>query len=300
MYRTLLAVVEHQTLSAAARVLHTTQPTVTRQLQQLERQLGAPLFDRAGKRMTLTGAGERVYAFACELQALEVRLREELREFADPSAGLIRIGAGLSPTLYRLPSILAQYAGQHPRVRFQVITGSSKLTMERLQARTVDAAIVTTPPAASDDLWMTPLWCDALVVVAPAGHPLIGRACMLTDLAQQPMVVMHPDSGLRQLVHDTFARMGVADPVLPLMETDSLEAMSRFVQAGMGLAIVPWPAVADDVHAGRLCTVELTDVDLGARTVTLVVRQQTTMPQAVQAFVTWLAAQSEAPHCDLR
>ncbi|GMA56493.1 hypothetical protein GCM10025858_09960 [Alicyclobacillus sacchari] len=97
LYRTLLAVVEHQTLSAAARVLHTTQPTVTRQLQQLERQLGAPLFDRAGKRMTLTGAGERVYAFACELQALEVRLREELREFADPSAGLIRIGAGLSP-----------------------------------------------------------------------------------------------------------------------------------------------------------------------------------------------------------
>ncbi|WP_431307897.1 LysR family transcriptional regulator substrate-binding protein [Alicyclobacillus sacchari] len=125
-------------------------------------------------------------------------------------------------------------------MRFQVITGSSKLTMERLQARTVDAAIVTTPPAASDDLWMTPLWCDALVVVAPAYHPLIGRACMLTDLAQQPMVVMHPDSGLRQLVHDTFARMGVADPVLPLMETDSLEAMSRFVQAGMGLAIVPW------------------------------------------------------------
>lgn len=300
LYRTLLAVVEHQTLSDAARVLHTTQPTVTRQLQQLERRLGAPLFDRSGKRLTLTGAGERVYAFASELQTLEVRLQEELREFADPSAGLIRIGAGLSPTLYRLPSILAQYAEQHPRVRFQVVTGSSKLTMKRLQARTIDAAIVTTPPAKSDDFVMTPLWRDALVVVAPSGHPLAGCACTLGDLAQQPMVVMHPESGLRQLVHDTFTRMGVADPALPLMETDSLEAMSRFVQAGMGLAIVPWPAVAEDVQAKRLCTVNLIDVDLGARTVTLVVRKHTTMPQAAQAFVSWLAARSEAPDCELR
>lgn len=285
LYQTFVDVVREQTLSRAAEKLHTTQPTVTRQIQQLERLLGVALFERIGKRLVVTDAGRRVYDYAVELASLESRMLEDLNAFVDPESGIIRIGSGLSPALYRLPAILSSYALLYPRVRFQVVTGSSKDTIQRLDERAIDIAIVTTPPHDDGPLDCLPLWHDQLVVVAPKAHALSGAACSVAQLVHQPMVVMHADSGLRHLVHETFLQAGVDESIRPLVETDSLEAMSRFVQAGLGLAIMPWSAVQDDVREARLGMVRLTDIQLGSRTITAVSRHKGVLAAAAAAFL---------------
>jgi LysR family transcriptional regulator, low CO2-responsive transcriptional regulator len=299
LYQTFVKVVDSETLSRAAEALHTTQPTVTRQIQQLERQLGVPLFERIGKRLIPTHAGRRVYEYAIELANVEGRMQDEIREYRDPEAGIIRMGAGLSPTLYRVPALLAAYAAKHPRVRFQVLTGSSRETIARLQRRDIDIAIVTTPPRdAEPSMTCIPLWQDQLSVVASPKHQLAGKTCTLFEFVEQPMVVMHRDSGLRRLLHETFVQAGVEHPIRPVIETDSLEAMSRFVQAGLGLAIIPWSAVREDVRVGRLATVALQNILLGSRTITSVVRQPDAITAAAQQFLHVLPDLVKLTHSD--
>ncbi len=298
--RALVTVVSLGSVSEAARALHVTQPTVTRQIQQLERHFGQALFDRSGKRLSLTPAGERVHAYALEVLRKQEELAESLLEMSNPEAGLVRMGAGLSPTLYRLPAMVARYASMHPRVRFQVVTGSSKVTLERLASRVVDLAIVTTPPEDEAGVEQVALWRDELVAVAPSYHALAGKRATIVELAQYPLVVMHGESGLRRQIDDLLHRAGVERPAPPVMETDSLEAMNRFVQAGLGLAVVPWPAVADDVTQGRLKLVHIIGCDLGQRTVTLVWRKESHIPAAARAFIEWLASAGAASSSELR
>lgn len=284
LYQTLLCVVEQGTLSQAAKRLHTTQPTVTRQIQQLEQLLETSLFERIGKRLVPTPACRRVYDYAQQLSNMEKRMREDLAVQSDPNQGIVRIGAGLTPTIYRIPNLIATYRLTHPNVRFQVVTGSSKVTVGRLLNRDIDVGIVTTPPAEDVDVTAIPLWPDALVVVSSPQHVFANRICTRSQMSEQPMIVMHVDSGLRTLVSERFpdaAETGVQ----AVVETDSLEAMSRFVQAGLGMAVVPWSAVRDDVHAGRLAIVDVTGVELGARTITAVVRYHGSLPAATAAFV---------------
>lgn len=291
IYQTFVCVVEQQTLSAAAEILHTTQPTVTRQIQHLEQTLSVLLFHRSGKRLLLTRAGERVYHYAREFIRTQTRMLDELGELTDPEQGVVRIGAGLTPAIYRLPHILADYRRAHPGVRFQVVTASSHVTVERLVQREIDLGIVTTPPDDMHDFELIPLWHDELCVVVATNHPLAGSACALAEFAEMPMVLMGSDSGLRHIVEAKLAPW--RGRVQGVIEADSLEAMNRFVQAGLGASVMPKSAVADDVAAGRLATVRLLDTPLGARTITAILRRGAGLPAAAAAFVTVLRALAE-------
>jgi DNA-binding transcriptional LysR family regulator len=280
-YRTFLCVVEQETLSKAAEVLHLTQPTITRQIQQLERETGVLLFDRVGKRLMLTRAGERVRDYASQLLMTETRMYDELNQLTDPERGVVLIGAGLTPTIYRLPSVIARYRRLHPGVRFQVITGSSKQTVTRLLERVIDVGLVTTAPAHMAELASIPLWRDDLLLVASPQYALPSSPLNRTELAQLPMVLMRSESGLRQIVEQQLVPNERLNMVL---ETDSLEAISRFVQTGLGVAVLPKSVVQDDILAERLVQLSLTDVTLGYRTITAVVRTSSSMSAATKAF----------------
>ncbi|WP_368780766.1 LysR family transcriptional regulator [Alicyclobacillus fastidiosus] len=297
-YQTFLAVVENETASAAAEVLHTTQPTVTRQIQQLERTLGTALFDRVGKRLILTRAGERVYDTARELLQTQHRLLDALSELADPEQGTVRLGSGLTPSIYLLPNVIANYAVRHPAVRFQIVTGSSKVMTERLKQREIDLAFVTTPPDDVTPFCAMPLWRDELCVVVSPTHQRAGMRCSISDLAGMPFILMRSDSGLRHIVEEKLERGRGA--LRAVVETDSLEAISRFVQTGLGMGVLPKSAVLDDVAQQRLAVVELTDVQLGSRTITALTRRGGGLPAVTAAFVEFLPSFMEAEVGELR
>lgn len=295
VYETLLCVIDSETVSNAADRLHTTQPTISRQIQQLEAELGIRIFDRVGRRLVLTRAGERVAHYARELVATKTRMLDELNQFTDPERGIIRLGAGLTPTIYRLPQIIARYRLAHPLVGFQIQTASSSETMLRLRAREVDVAIVTTPPVDERDIQMVALWHDELHIVVSPSHRLAGRTVSMEEIAKESLILMPVDSSLRAIVdkHIQTAEQGVR-VVRPMIEIDSLEAIGRFVQANQGIALLPTSAVADDIAMNRLADIYPADVDLGSRTITAVVRTGFGMPAATMAFFNALPKLTQA------
>src|SRR5579875_1704743 len=201
LYQSFVQIVESDTLVTAAEVLHTTQPTLTRQIHQLESTLGVKLFDRVGKKLVLNRAGELVYQHAKRLLVMEEKMHDELNAFMNPEVGTVYVGAGLTPSIYLLPPLFALYREQHPQVRFQVTTGSSQQISQALLQREIDMGVVTTVDNASQEIDAVPLIRDELLLVAPINHPLTVQTYVtMAEISRFPMVLMRQGSGLRKIV----------------------------------------------------------------------------------------------------
>jgi DNA-binding transcriptional LysR family regulator len=298
LLETFVHIVEQETLVKAAATMHLTQPTVSRHVQQLEQQCGMPLFDRIGKKLVLNRAGELVYRYAKRHLALAEKMRDELNSFTDPEVGNVYLGAGLTPSIYLLPPLLALFREQHPGVTFYVRTGSSKETLDALMQREVDVGIVTTFQDQEGELLGTPLLEDDLLLVAAPTHPLAERGSVtLEEAVQYPFVLMKQGSGLRKMLADITAERDL--PLTIAMETDSLESISRLVQHGVGISCLPRSSAMDDVGQGRLRVIQLEDVQLGARTITLAMRKDSIIPACAAQFCTylrqWFASKDRRP-----
>ncbi|QQE77786.1 LysR family transcriptional regulator [Alicyclobacillus sp. SO9] len=286
LLETLVTVVDAGTLLEAAKQRHLTQPTVTRQLQQLERNYQIELFHRVGKRLLLNRAGEHVYQFAKRLIVLEQKLQDELGALGDPAVGTVHLGAGITPSLYLLPQVLSSYQKEYPRVQFQVRSGSSAETQEALLNGEIDIGIVTTFNH-DDSLAGTPLYSDDLLWVVSPDHPLTTKSNLHPqDLQNVPFVLMPKSSGLRKIV-DVIAR----DHQIELQtatETDSLESISRLVQVGLGVSVLPRSAVQSELNAGRLAAIRIESIRPASRTITLVRRKDGFLPACTNQFANLL------------
>jgi len=284
LYQTFVQVVESATLVQAAAELHLTQPTVSRQVQQLELELGQALFDRIGGRLVLTPAGATVYETAKRLFTLEEKMREDVASLANPEIGRVTLGAGVTPAIYLLPAVFAAYRHAHAGVTFHLRTGSSVEIVTALWQREIDVGIVTTVPEDVSDLLTVPLYRDDLLLVAPPQHPLALRpAITVQNLAEFPFILMPIGSGLRRLTETLTGNRGIQ--VTAAMEADSLESINRLVQAGLGISFLPRSCVQDDLVAGRLMVLHLMDVPPPWRTITLVRRAEGRLSGAAARFV---------------
>ncbi|MCF8567215.1 LysR family transcriptional regulator [Alicyclobacillus tolerans] len=285
LYRTLVEIVEEETLVRAAESLHLTQPTITRQVQQLERQLGMKLFERVGKRMIINRAGELTYRYAKSFLALEQKMLDELRTLSDPETGTIYVGAGLTPSIYLLPPLLADYRAKHPGVQFQVRSGSSREVWTLLKQREIDIGVVTTVDGKwIDEVDTVPLFEDDVLLVASPEHPLSqAGAVYFGELANYSFVLMREGSGLRQMIVRLAGERGVPIPIA--METDSLESINRLVQNGVGLSFLPRSAVQDDLTERRLVQIAVVDAVLGVRTITLIALRESQLSASAAQFV---------------
>lgn len=291
LYQSFVQVIGSETLVDAAEVLHTTQPTLTRQIKQLEALLGVQLFDHVGRRLVVNRAGELVYQYAKRLIATEQRMRDELSAFGNPELGTIFMGAGLTPSIYILPALIAAYRTAHPQVRFHVMNGSSKEIYNALLQREIDIGVVTTVDEDSEQIQAVPLWKDELLLVAKPDHPLVSAEnATLKEVTKSPFVLMKTGSGLRQLVLDLAMHHQVEIDII--METDSLESLNRLVQHGVGLSILPRSSVQDDLVQGRLAEIELLDAKLASRTMTLITRRTSSLPAVAAQFSGFLSAWS--------
>lgn len=282
--RTFCAVVEAGSISRAAARLHLSQPAVTRQLQALERELGGPLLRRDRRGATPTPLGEAVYRHAARALREAEACRRVAEQWRGEAGGSLVLGAGVTLVLFTLPPVIARYRREHPGVRLRVVTGTSEEVVEHLRDHRVDVAVVTTVPAKTAGLRVTPLFRDPLVLAVAPGHPLAGRGrARVADLAGQPVLAPGPGSGLRRHLEEVFHRRRVAAAVV--MEFDSLEAIKAMVALDLGVAVLPWSAVRDDAAAGRVRIVELADwPPPGGRTVTLLERDDPFTPPPARAF----------------
>ena len=253
--QTLGAVARHGSFSRAARELGLSQPAVSMQVRQLERELRLPLLERVGKRAYTTKAGELLLAHAGRaMRELEsgVQLVQQLRGIV---AGRIRLGTSASFSIYLLPSSLRRFRARYPRTELVVVTGNAPEIARSVVGNELDVGIVSLP-VRERELAVTPLYRDELVAIGPPDHRWPrGRRVKAAELAREPLILFEQGATLRRVIDGWFQRGGVA-PALP-MELGNTEAIKKLVEAGLGLSVTSWFAAKAEVRARKLTAVRL-------------------------------------------
>jgi DNA-binding transcriptional LysR family regulator len=224
------AVVREGSVTRAAARLHRVQSSVTTRIQQLEKDLSVALFIREGKRLHLAPAGQVLLGYAERLLALADEARSAVHG-AKPR-GTFRLGAMESTAAVRLPGVLSEYHRRHPGVILELRTGNPQVLGSAILAGELDAALVAEPIA---DLPFEKAFAfdEELVIVAPAGHPPIGKRGGLP----RTVIVFEHGCPHRKRLEDWYA----SRDEMPerTIELASYHAMLGCVVAGMGISLIP-------------------------------------------------------------
>jgi DNA-binding transcriptional LysR family regulator len=265
----------------AAAALGYAQSSVTAQMKALEESLGVPLFDRMGNRLQLTEPGERLLAYADRLLALAEEARSAVR--GDEPRGALSFTAPETVCTYLLPPLLKRFTDAFPEVRLRFVPLPVREFKRALQDGALDAAFILEEPFARGSLCLEPLRDEPLAVIAHPSHRLVGRARITArDLVGEAVLLTELGCSYRNRFERALINAG-AHPKTR-MEFQSIEAIKRCVEAGLGVAALPRVAVAAEVAAGRLAELAWKDLDLGVAT-QLAWSEGRWMSPALEAFV---------------
>ena len=282
LVRTFLAVARAGGMRRAAASLHRTQPAISARIRELELQLGAPLFERLGKRLHLTPVGRLLYEDAPALLRADEELFARLREAGAAERRVLRLATIDAASIYVLPRVYLEYRSAHPHVQLTVQVVDSRHVLAAVLELEADVGVLALP-AAHPDVEVTPFYEERLVCVAAPGHPLAAhRALRLATLAAEPLVLYARGSTTRARLDTVFQARGLVPNVA--METASPEAMKRLAEVGVGIAIVPEPLVREEIASGRLRQLLLRDARF-TRQLGTAVRRGRVLPGAALAFL---------------
>src|ERR1700733_3324458 len=255
-YEWFLTLAELQHVTAAAQQLHIAQPTLTRMLARLERRLGVALFDRHGRRLSLSTYGRIFYEHARRAQLELDSARREIEDLNNPAAGEIRLGFLRSFGSIVVPRLIAGFTQVSPRVTFTLEEGAAEAINDRVLGGFIDVAVVSPRPKTPTLAWRS-LFRQRLGVAVPRDHRLTGVATVsMTDLADEPFVAMHPGFGMRQLLDELCAAAQFQPHIV--LESANLTTTAGLVAAGLGISLTP---IDGSEHAPGVSVLQLTDAD---------------------------------------
>jgi DNA-binding transcriptional LysR family regulator len=248
------AVARHRSFSRAAAELHLTQPAVSMQVKSLEDQAGLPLFERIGKRIFLTEAGEELYRRSHTIARELTDGQDALDAMRGLSQGRLAI-ALVSTAKYFAPPLLARFLKAHPGVRLKLAVDNREAVIAQLAANEVDFAIMGRPPQNLETV-AEPFARHPHVIIAPPSHPLAGKHRIpLAKLAGETFIVREPGSGTRGLLERLFAEHKL--PLHISMEMASNETIKQAVLAEMGISLLSLHTVGLELATGRLVTLDV-------------------------------------------
>lgn len=247
--RTFLAVCKHLSFTRAAEERFLTQPAVSRQMKQLERALGAPLFETIGKSIGLTDAGRALRPLAENLLGQIERMAEVVGAYRGAERGRLRIGASTTPGYYILPPVIGRFHQQHPKIELDYVVENSLVVERRIVHNELDLGFVG-GHLSDDTLCIERLTDDELVCFCGASHPLAGRRRIPPGgLRGQTWVVREKGSATREMFERwTSGGMESAQ----IVELNSPEAIKALVREGVGLSFMSIHGLRKELREGSL------------------------------------------------
>nr|WP_320134059.1 LysR substrate-binding domain-containing protein [uncultured Holophaga sp.] len=237
--RYFIAVAEHLHFRRASEVMHIAQPSLSQQIHQLEEELGAVLFDRNQRKVTLTPAGVVFYQKAKTLLRDAERALEDTRRVALGHAGLLSLSFITTAALEVLPSTVKEFQSLNPSVEIKVLESAPKEQFTALYERAVDIALVIAK--VEDPVFDTlTLARYSIMAAVPDNHPLASQASVsLKDLSTEVLIVpeKHPFPGLHALIHFSFQLAGL-EPAREL-NIRLLHTGLLLVGSGLGVSLIP-------------------------------------------------------------
>jgi DNA-binding transcriptional LysR family regulator len=233
-----LEVARSESFSQAGETLFLTQPAISKRINVLEEALGVQLFDRVGRRVTLTEAGRALLPRARQLILDLEDMRRAVGNLSGPITGTLKIGTSHHIGLHRLPPALRAFSTQYREVRLDIQFIDSEQAYEAVLSGDLELGIVTLPPVPDDRLIAREVWDDPLAFVAGADHPLVQQKVVeLADLAAHAAILPSSSTFTRQIASKLFNERGLELQLS--MTTNYLETIKMMASIGLGWSVLP-------------------------------------------------------------
>lgn len=287
-------VCEEGSFSRAAERLGLSQPTVSEHIKTLENYFGTSLFDRLGRRIHPTGAGEMLYSRGRTIIDLKQSVVEAMHHYLDRLEGELRIGASNIPGEYLLPRVIGRFHESYPRIRVQVMIGDSEQIVDGVTDGRYEIGFVGARPD-QPGLELKPFASDRLVLAVPASAPWDGNETVsVTELAGMPLLVREAGSGTREELERWLHGRGYALAGFNVVaELGSTAAIKEAIKAGAGASIISDLAIAGEVAAGAIRVVRVKEMGTMERKFYRVVDPRRAASPAREIFLEALASFEE-------
>ena len=291
--RIFYTVARHGGFSRAAKALEISQPAVSIQVQELEKNLEVPLFHRRSRGLQLTEIGETVYGYVHRIFALSSELQEAVQAIRGLTAGHLTIGASTTPGEYILPVAVGRFRRRYPDIDVELRISNTRSIVSQIHQRELDIGMIGSALEGDDALETSTYVMDEIVLVAALDHPLVsGSPVHLEAVMDAGLVTREQGSATRQAAEECFARMGVSPKVA--MEFGSNQAVKLAAESGVGVGVVSRFGIGAEVKAGLLKVIQVRDWEC-IRPLTLVYLKEKRLSPAQKAFLEILETEHPLP-----
>ncbi|MFZ3579581.1 LysR family transcriptional regulator [Virgibacillus sp. DJP39] len=236
--RYFMEVAEREHMSEAAVNLHVAQSAVSRQISNLEGELGVTLFEREGRNIKLTQIGKTFYTHTkLAMKAID-NARKQIDEYLDPERGTIKIGFPTSLSNHLLPNVISAFKDAHPNVAFHLRQGSYNFLIDSVKNDEIDVAFLGPVPKDDPEIESQILFTENILALLPISHDLAKRdSLFLTDLKNDEFVSFPKGFVLEKIIVDACRQVGFVPKVSS--EGEDLDAIKGLVSAGIGVTLLP-------------------------------------------------------------
>ncbi|MEM8560802.1 MAG: LysR family transcriptional regulator [Pseudomonadota bacterium] len=276
-------VAETGSFSLAAEKLHLTQPAVSKRIALLEQELGAELFDRIGRDVSLTEAGRVLLPHVRAVQQQLEAARQSVLDLSGEIAGELKLATSHHIGLHRLPPVLSQFSSAYEHVHIDIDFMDSEQAYDRILQNRAEIAFVTLAPAEQPSLVTLPVWPDPLAFMVGENHPLASADSVnLSILSQHAAIIPGLNTYTGQIVARLFNQHDLQLQVS--MATNYLETIRMMASVGLGWTVLP-RTMCDE----SLTELKVQQVDI-ARTLGLVYHRGRSLSRGARAFVDVVSA----------
>lgn len=271
-----------KSFTRAGEELRLTQPTVSKQVVDLERFFDIRLIDRTKRGLALTRAGEILFKYAKEMLALQDETVSAIAAFKGLRRGSIRIGASNIPGVYILPPILKRYRAQHEGVQLALTISDTKAILDRVEQGELDIGFVGARDQGRKLLYHSFL-DDLIVMVAPRTYP---DSITAEEMKRYPLIVREAGSGTRQSFDAAVRKKGFdAADFNVAAELGDTQAVKEAVKQGMGLAYLSQRAISEELTSKALKVLAVEGVPAIKRSFFMVVKKGRSQTPQVEALL---------------
>jgi DNA-binding transcriptional LysR family regulator len=285
--RILKAIASEGSFKRAADSLYVSQPAVSLQVQNLERQLDVPLFDRGGRRAQLTEAGHLLLSYGEKILTLCQETCRAIEDLQNLQGGTLIVGASQTTGTYLLPRMIGMFRQKYPDVSVQLQVHSTRRTSWSVSNGQVDLAIIggEVPTELQETLHIMPYSEDELALILPVFHPLAKVGTVhKEDLYKLQFIALDSQSTIRKVIDQVLTRCDIDTRRLKIeMELNSIEAIKNAVQSGLGAAFVSISAIEKELDMGVLHRATIEGVVV-KRMLSLIVNPHRYRSKAAEAF----------------
>ncbi|WP_248735036.1 LysR family transcriptional regulator [Neobacillus rhizosphaerae] len=281
-----IEVAKREHVTEAAHILHVAQSAVSRQIFNLEAELGVSLFIREGRNVKLTPIGSMFLEQMEQAMKLIDNAKREVEEYLDPEKGTIRIGFPSSLAAYTLPTAISAFRERYPHVKFQLNQGSYLSLIDGVVKGEFNLALLGPVPKKEKKIKGKTLFTENIVALLPSGHPLAEKRILkLSELREDSFILFPKGYILREIIVNACEQIGFHPQVS--FEGEDIDAIKGLVSAGLGVTLIPEITLIDSYPRSTV-KIPITEPDV-TRTVGVIIPSERELLPTERLFYEFLS-----------